>query len=87
MLLTSPPIAHGWEQMLTAVRKHSTVPEMARELIILLLNRNLAPVFRWWVSGAYPVSWDHSTLNSMESNLLIESVELSYAFFERDEIA
>ena len=58
-----------------------------RELIILLLNRNLAPVLRWWVSGAYPISWDHSAMNSMESNLLIESVELSYAFFERDEIA
>lgn len=35
MLLTSPPIAHGWEQMLTAVRKHSSLPEVARELIIL----------------------------------------------------
>ncbi len=34
-LLTSPPIAHGWEQMLTAVRKHSTVPALVRELIIL----------------------------------------------------
>ncbi|MES2185480.1 MAG: carboxymuconolactone decarboxylase family protein [Pseudomonadota bacterium] len=42
VLLTSPPMAHGWEQMLTAVRRHSSLPDVAREMVILrvaVLNR------------------------------------------------
>jgi alkylhydroperoxidase family enzyme len=41
-LLTSAPIASGWEKFLTAVRKHTTVPPALRELVILriaVLNR------------------------------------------------
>jgi AhpD family alkylhydroperoxidase len=41
-LLNSPPLAHGWEQMLSAVRNRSTVPPDVRELVILrvaVLNR------------------------------------------------
>jgi len=34
-LLNSPPIASGWEKLLTAVRKHTRVPAALRELIIL----------------------------------------------------
>ncbi len=42
VLLNSPPIAHGWEQMLSAVRNHSSLPAALRELVILrvaVLNR------------------------------------------------
>ena len=42
VLLNSPPAAHGWEQLLTAVRRHNSLPAAARELIILrvaVLNR------------------------------------------------
>lgn len=41
-LLNSAPIAAGWEKLLTAVRKHTTVPPALRELIILrvaVINR------------------------------------------------
>lgn len=41
-LLNSPPIAHGWEQMLSAVRNRSSIPADLRELVILrvaVLNR------------------------------------------------
>ena len=41
-LLNSAPIASGWEKLLTAVRKQTTVPPALRELIILriaVLNR------------------------------------------------
>lgn len=34
-LLNSPPIAEGWEAMLTAVRNRTQVPAALRELIIL----------------------------------------------------
>ncbi len=42
VLLNSPPIAHGWEQMLSAVRNRSSLPADLRELAILrvaVLNR------------------------------------------------
>lgn len=42
VLLNSPPIAQGWEQMLSAVRNRNSVPADVRELVILrvaVLNR------------------------------------------------
>jgi 4-carboxymuconolactone decarboxylase len=42
VLLNSPPIAHGWEQMLSAVRNRNSIPADVRELVILrvaVLNR------------------------------------------------
>jgi 4-carboxymuconolactone decarboxylase len=42
VLLNSPPIAHGWEQMLSAVRNRNSLPAGLRELVILrvaVLNR------------------------------------------------
>lgn len=42
VLLNSPPIAHGWEQMLSSVRNHSSLSAAVRELVILrvaVLNR------------------------------------------------
>ncbi|RZA15817.1 MAG: carboxymuconolactone decarboxylase family protein [Lysobacteraceae bacterium] len=35
VLLNSPPMAHGWEQLLTAVRRHNTLDAIDRELIIV----------------------------------------------------
>jgi 4-carboxymuconolactone decarboxylase len=42
VLLNSPPIAQGWEQLLTAVRNRSSLPAELREIVILrvaVLNR------------------------------------------------
>lgn len=42
VLLNSPPIAYGWEQMLSAVRNRNSIPAGLRELVILrvaVLNR------------------------------------------------
>ena len=42
VLLNSPPVAHGWEQMLSAIRNHNSLPASLRELVILrvaVLNR------------------------------------------------
>ena len=35
VLLNSPPIAQGWEHMLSAVRNHNSLPASLRELVIL----------------------------------------------------
>lgn len=42
ILLNSPAITHGWEQMLSAVRNRNSLPPSLRELVILrvaILNR------------------------------------------------
>lgn len=42
VLLNSPPMAQGWEQLLTAVRKRNSLPPDLREMVILrvaVLNR------------------------------------------------
>ncbi len=42
VLLNSPPLAQGWEQLLTAVRNRSNLPADLREMVILrvaVLNR------------------------------------------------
>ncbi|MDB5965329.1 MAG: Carboxymuconolactone decarboxylase [Polaromonas sp.] len=42
VLLNSPPLAQGWEQLLTAVRNKSSLPADLREMVILrvaVLNR------------------------------------------------
>jgi AhpD family alkylhydroperoxidase len=42
ILLNSPPVAHGWEQMLSAIRNRNSLPAGLRELVILrvaVLNR------------------------------------------------
>ncbi len=35
VLLNSPPVAHGWEQMLSAIRNHNSLSAALRELVIL----------------------------------------------------
>jgi len=42
VLLNSPPVANGWEQMLSAIRNHNSLPAGLREMIILrvaVINR------------------------------------------------
>jgi phage tail-like protein len=72
------------EWLAESFRGNFTVrPVRARTIVILLLNEIDAPILKWSLAQAYPVSWDHSNLASMESNLLIETIELSCAYFER----
>ena len=48
MLLHSPPIANGWNELMGAIRRDTTVPADVRELIILRIA----------VLNAAPYEWD-----------------------------
>lgn len=63
----------------------SSPPIKTQDVVVQLLNAKGDPIVKWWVRGAYPLSWDHSALSAMESNLLIETIELSCAFIERSQ--
>jgi len=50
-------------------------------LLITLLNEDHIPLSAWYVVNAYPVKWSVSDLNAEQSSIVIESMELSYNYF------
>lgn len=67
VLLNSPPIAHGWEQMLSAVRNRNSIPAGLRELVILrvaMLNRA-------------PYEFDAHVPHALAAGVSAEAVEAS----------
>jgi phage tail-like protein len=50
-------------------------------LLISLLDEEHNELMSWNVVGAYPVKWNVEEFNAMESKLVIETVELSYNYF------
>ncbi len=50
-------------------------------LIVKLLNEKHEPLLSWNVVHAYPVKWSMSDFNAEENQLAIETLELSYNYF------
>lgn len=59
----------------------------AKTIVVKLLNDKRQPLIVWTVFGAYPLRWEHGGLNAMGNDVLTETVELSYQFFQRKTIA
>ena len=55
-----------------------------KDLEIVLLDENADPCFQWVVYKAYPVAWQASVLNAEKSELMIETIELSFNYFEAE---
>jgi phage tail-like protein len=51
------------------------------DLEIKLLNEKHDPLMTWSVKQAWPKKWAVEDLNSMESKILIESLEMRYQYF------
>ena len=67
VLLNSPPIAHGWEQMLSAVRNRNSIPAGLRELVIL----------RVAVLNRAPYEFDAHVPHALAAGISAEAVEAS----------
>jgi len=67
VLLNSPPIAHGWEQMLSAVRNRNSIPAGLRELVIL----------RVAVLNRAPYEFDAHVPHALAAGVSAEAVEAS----------
>lgn len=50
-------------------------------LIVKLLNEKHEPLQSWNVVHAYPVKWSISDFDAEQNNLVIETLELSYNYF------
>jgi len=50
-------------------------------LIVKLLNEEHQPLLSWNVVHVYPVKWSVSDFNAEENKLVIETLELTYNYF------
>lgn len=56
-------------------------PIQPQNVTLRLLNANGVVCMQWTFNNAYPVKYAVSDLNSQESNIAIESIELAYTYF------
>jgi phage tail-like protein len=53
-----------------------------RNIVVSLLDENGDPLKAWSFANAWPVKWSASDLNSMKNEVVIETLEFSYSYFE-----
>ena len=51
-------------------------------ITISLLNEKHEPVQSWFVVNAIPKKWSISDLSATDNNIVVESLELTYRYFE-----
>ncbi|HEY2094706.1 MAG TPA: phage tail protein [Thermoanaerobaculia bacterium] len=59
------------------------VPITPKDLLVSVLDQNRNPLLSWTFHAAYPIRWQLASLESMENKVLIETLELSYNYFDR----
>jgi 4-carboxymuconolactone decarboxylase len=81
VLLHSPPVAHGWEQMLSAVRNRNSLPAGLRELIILRVAvLNHAPFeFEAHLPHALSAGVSQASIDAMRAQPLPANLPLTAA--------
>jgi phage tail-like protein len=58
-------------------------PIEPKTLVVMLLNQDRLPLVAWQFKNAYPVKWVTASLNSTESKIAVESLEMAYTSVER----
>ncbi len=81
VLLNSPPVAHGWEQMLSSIRNHNSLSAGLREMLILRVAvTNRAPYeFDAHVPHALAGGVSQATIDALRSPNLPTDANLSPA--------
>ncbi|AKD55545.1 phage tail protein [Spirosoma radiotolerans] len=55
------------------------------DILITLQNESGDPLAVWKVMQAYPVKWNTSDFKAADNALVVETIELAYQFFERQQ--
>ncbi|WPQ60894.1 phage tail protein [Chitinophaga sancti] len=76
MVIESPLIL--WAQQ--CINEFSIKP---KTIIVQLLEENAMPIAIWSFFNAYAVKLDYSGLTAKEGQIVIETLELAYDFFEK----
>ena len=53
-----------------------------KNIIVNLLDENGQPLNSWSFVNAWPVKWSASDLNSMNNEIVIETLEFAYSYFQ-----
>jgi phage tail-like protein len=56
-------------------------PIVPSGILVVLLDKGGAPLKTWSVVNAWPVKWSVSDFNAMEGQVVIETLELAYQYF------
>ena len=54
-----------------------------KTVVVKLLNENGAPLKSWNIVNAWPVKWDIASFNSMNNEIVIETLEFSFSYFKQ----
>lgn len=81
MLLDSPLRDWCWECLQGAYVK----PIKPKIIQLSLLNESGQPTMVWKFYKAYPVKWQVTDLHSEKNEIVIESLEFAYAYFETND--
>jgi phage tail-like protein len=64
------------------IQNNLASPIVPKTVEVFLLDPKGNPLKKWNLVNAWPVKWSVSDFNSQESAVVIESLELSYQYFE-----
>jgi phage tail-like protein len=65
--------------MLDALRNRDIKPT---DVVVSLLNEFHQPLITWKIHNAWPRKWSVSDLNATENNVVIETLDLCYSYFD-----
>jgi len=71
------PLSVWCETILTGGLSDALAP---KTVVLSLLNENSLPIKNWTFMNSWPVKWSFSPLNSMNNEILIETLELTYDY-------
>ena len=60
-----------------------SLPILTQNVVVSLLGSEGTPLIAWIFVNAWPVRWEVGPLDSMDNKFLVETLELSYNYFER----
>ena len=60
-----------------------SLPIIPQNLLVSLLNAEGIPCIAWAFVNAWPIRWEVDPLNSTNNDILVETLEFSYNYFER----
>jgi|SRR5215213_9178640 len=71
------------EWVIETVSTKLTLPIKPKTIKVTLYATDGQPAAAWSFTNSYPLRWELGQLNSTDNRVLIETFELSYAYFER----
>jgi len=80
-LVTSGSLLADW--LTSTLAAGLAQPVVPKDLLVTLLNMRKSPLLSWTFTRAFPLRWELAQLNSERNEVLIETLELSYDYFQR----